>query len=60
MNDETRRLVADLEAIAASIRDPERREEVRRIITRLSHRDTEWPDEAELMRLRLRHGDRAN
>jgi len=28
MDDETRRLVADLEAIAASIRDPVRREAV--------------------------------
>ena len=60
MSDDTRRLVADLEAIAASIRDPARREEVHRIIARLAHQDAEWPDEAELMRLRLKHSDSAN
>jgi hypothetical protein len=60
MSDETRRLVADLEAIAASIRDPARREEVRRIIARLARQDAEWPDEAELMRLRLKHSNSDN
>jgi hypothetical protein len=55
MEDETRRLVADLEAIAARISDPERREEVRRIIARLSDRGREWPDAEELARLRLRY-----
>ena len=60
MNDETRRLVADLEAIAASIRDPARREEVQRIIARLAHQDAAWPDEVELMRLRLKHSDPDN
>jgi len=60
MDDETRRLVADLEAIAASIRDPVRREAVQRIIARLAHQDAEWPDEAELMRIRLKYSDGAN
>ena len=55
MSDETQRLVADLEAIAASIRDPARREEVQRIIARLAHQGREWPDDTELMRLRLKH-----
>ena len=60
MEDETRRLVADLEAIAARISDPERREEVRRIIARLSDKGREWPDEAELVRLRLKQSDGAS
>jgi hypothetical protein len=54
MTDERARLLADLEAIAASIQDPAKRHEVQRIIARLSHQDQEWPDEAELMRLRLK------
>ena len=57
MSDEIQRLVADLEAVAASIRDPARREEVQRIIARLSDEGREWPDEAELMRLRLKYAD---
>jgi hypothetical protein len=60
MGDETQRLVAELEAIAASIRDPARRAEVHRIIARLAHQDAEWPDEAELMRIRLKYSDDAN
>jgi hypothetical protein len=60
MDDETRRLVADLEAIAASLRDPARRQAVQRIIARLSNKGREWPDEAELVRLRLKHSDDAN
>jgi len=43
-----------LGAIAASIQDPARREEVQRIIARLSHRAQEWPDDAEMIRLRLK------
>ena len=58
MSDETRRLVADLEAVAASIRDPARREAVRRIIARLAHQGEERPDDAELAR--LKHGGGAN
>jgi hypothetical protein len=50
MSDERERLLADLEAIAASIQDPAKREEVQRIIARLSHRAQEWPDDAEMMR----------
>ena len=60
MGDETQRLVAELEAIAASIRDPARRAAVHRIIARLVHQDAEWPDEAELMRIRLKYSDDAN
>jgi hypothetical protein len=58
MTDERERLLADLEAIAASIQDPAKREEVQRIIARLSHQ--EWPDEAEMMRLRVKFSDSAN
>jgi hypothetical protein len=60
MTDERARLLADLEAIAASIQDPAKRHEVQRIIARLSHQDQEWPDEAELMRLRLKDTDSDN
>ena len=60
MTDEKQRLLADLEAIAASIRDPEKRKEIQRIIARLSHQDEEWPDDAEMMRLRLKYSDSAN
>jgi hypothetical protein len=58
MTDEKERLLADLQAIAASIQDPARRQEVQRIIARLSHQ--EWPDEAEMMRLRVKFSDGAN
>jgi hypothetical protein len=54
MNDDKECLLADLEAIAASIQDPAKREEVQRIIARLSHRAQEWPDDAEMIRLRLK------
>jgi len=36
MSDDRQRLIADLKAIAASIRDPTKREEVLKIIARLS------------------------
>jgi hypothetical protein len=58
MSDDRQRLIADLTAIAASIRDPAKREEVLRIIARLSPESDEWPDEAELMRMRLRCDDK--
>jgi hypothetical protein len=60
MNDERERLLADLEAIAASIQDPAKRQEVQRIIARLSPQAQEWPDDAEMMRLRLKCSDSAN
>jgi hypothetical protein len=60
MTDERKRLLADLEAIAASIQDPTRRHEVQRIIARLSDRGQEWPDAPEMMRLRLKCSDSAN
>ena len=60
MDDKTERLLAELEAIAASIRDPEKREEVQRIIARLSHQAQEWPDDAEMMHLRLKCSDSDN
>jgi hypothetical protein len=60
MTDERERLLADLEAIAASIQDPVKRQEVQRIIAQLSHRAQEWPDETEMMRLRLKCSDGDN
>ena len=57
MADEKERLLADLEAIAASIQDPAKRQEVQRIIARLSHQTQEWPDDAEMMHLRLKCSD---
>ena len=60
MTDERERLLADLEAIAASIQDPAKRQEVQRIIARLSHQAQEWPDDAEMMHLRLKCSDSAN
>ena len=60
MTDERERLLADLEAIAASIQDPAKRQEVQRIIARLSHPDQEWPDDTEMTRLRLKCSDSEN
>jgi hypothetical protein len=60
MNDERERLLADLEAIAASIQDPAKRQEVQRIIARLAHQDQEWPDEAEMMRIWLKYDNEAD
>jgi len=60
MTDERERLLADLEAIAASIQDLAKRQEVQRIIARLSDRTQEWPDETEMMRLRLKCSDGDN
>ena len=54
MADEKERLLDDLEAIAASIQDPVKRQEVQRIIARLSHQAQEWPNDAEMMHLRLK------
>jgi hypothetical protein len=57
MNDNARTLLDELEALAAGLSDPTRRAEVRRILARLSDPDGAWPDDAELMRLRLKcHG----
>jgi hypothetical protein len=60
MTDDKERLLADLEAIAASIQDPAKRQEVQRIIARLSDRAQEWPDEVEMMNLRLKCSDSGN
>jgi hypothetical protein len=59
MDAERKCLLADLEAIAASIQDPAKREGVRRIIARLAHQDQEWPDDAEIMIIRIKYDDRA-
>lgn len=48
------RTVTDLQAIADAASDPAEREEVLKIITRLSHQEEEWPDIDELIRINLR------
>jgi hypothetical protein len=55
MSDDRQCLIENLQAIAASIRDPTKREEVLKIIARLSPESDEWPDDAELLRIRLRY-----
>jgi hypothetical protein len=57
MSDDRQRLIENLKAIAASIRDPAKREEVLKIIARLSPESDEWPDDAEPLRIRLRYDD---
>ena len=57
MSDDRQRLIADLKAIAASIRDPTKREEVLKIIARLSPDSDEEPDDAEPMHNRSRCDD---
>jgi hypothetical protein len=52
-DDDKQRLIADLEDIAASSLDPTRAE-VKKIIECLSN---QWPDDAELMCIRLRYSD---
>ena len=48
------------QAIAASIQDLAKRQEVQRIIAQLSHRAQEWADENEMMRMRLKCSDGDN
>jgi hypothetical protein len=59
MSDDRQRLIADLKTIAASIRDPTKREEVLKIIARLSPESDEEPDDAEPMQNRSRCDDRS-
>ena len=54
MSDDRQRLIADLKAIAASIRDPTKREEVLKIIARLFPESDEGPNGAEPMHIRSR------
>lgn len=49
------RTVTDLQAIAEAALDPAEREEVLKIIMRLSHQEQEWPDIDELIRINLRY-----
>ena len=59
MSDDRQRLIADLKTIAASIRDPTKREEVLKIIARLSPESDEGPDDAEPMHNRSRCDDKS-
>ena len=55
MNDDDKhRLIEDLKTLAASSPDPAQREEVLKILARLSG---EWANDAELMCIRLRYSD---
>jgi hypothetical protein len=55
MNDDDKhRLIEDLKTLAVSSSDPAEREEVLKILARLSD---EWPNDAELMHIRLRYSD---
>jgi hypothetical protein len=55
MNDDDKhRLIEDLKTLAASSPDPAQREEVLKTLARLSD---EWPNDAELMLIRLRYSD---
>lgn len=54
------RTVTDLQAIADTASDPAEREEVLKIITRLSHQEEEWPDIDELIRIKLRYASESN
>jgi hypothetical protein len=52
-DDDKQRLIEDLKSIACSL-DPAEREEVLKI---LAHFFDTWPDDAELMRIRLRYSE---
>jgi hypothetical protein len=59
MSDDKQRLIADLKAIAASIRDPTKREEVLKILARFPAESDEESDDAEPLRIRSRYDDRS-
>ena len=59
MSDDRQRLIADLKTIAASIRDPTKREEVLKISARLSPEANEEPEDAEPMHNRSRCDDKS-
>jgi hypothetical protein len=51
-DDAKQRLIEDLKNLAASSLDPAKRDEILKIVERLSN---EWPDDDELLRIRLRY-----
>jgi hypothetical protein len=53
-DDDKQRLVENLKFLAASNLDPAARQEVLKILARLAD---QWPDDAELMRIRLRYSE---
>ena len=59
MSDDRQRLIADLKAIAASIRDSAKREELLKIIARLSPESDGEFDDAEPMHNRSRCDDKS-
>jgi|1185.fasta_scaffold642892_1 hypothetical protein len=59
MEDQIQSIINDLQVVASETSDPEKREELLRIIARLSNQD-EWPNEDDLMRIRLRYSNIEN
>jgi hypothetical protein len=59
MEDQLQSIINDLQVVASETSDPEKREELLRIIARLSNQD-EWPNEDDLMRIRLRYSNIEN
>jgi hypothetical protein len=59
MEDQIQSIINDLQVVASETSDPEKREELLRIVARLSNQD-EWPNEDDLMRIRLRYSNIEN
>ena len=55
MSERIQKTILDLKEVAASTKDPEKITEIMKLIERLSCQEG-WPDENELMRIRLRYG----
>ena len=53
----TRRTINDLRVVAFATSDPNKRERVLKIIERISNQET-WPNEDEIMTLRMRYNTR--
>jgi hypothetical protein len=52
--DDRQRLIEDLENLAASSLDPAKQDEILKTIERLSD---QWPDDDELLHIRVRYSD---
>jgi hypothetical protein len=54
MEERLKSIIKDLQLVASETLNCEKREEILRIIVRLSNQE-EWPNEDEVMRIRLRY-----
>jgi hypothetical protein len=54
MEERLKSIITDLQLVASETLNCEKREEILRIIVRLSNQE-EWPNEDEVMRIRLRY-----